>query len=54
MIANLVAESQGQAQASLTLIDDVGVYPLPRADKSILAYDILSNIHQRLEAKRNA
>lgn len=54
MIANLVKDSLGQADASLTLIDDVGVHALPRSKKNLLAYDILSHIHQCIEVRRNA
>lgn len=41
IVANLVSESMGQHEANITLIDDIGVHPLQRADKSKLAYEIL-------------
>lgn len=44
IVANLVSESMGQDEANITLLDDVGVHPLPRADKSILAHGILTHI----------
>ena len=44
IVANLVSESMGHNDASVTLIDDVGVHPLPHADKAILAHEILSHI----------
>ena len=44
IVANLVSESMGQDEANITLLDDVGVHPLPRADKATLAHEILSHI----------
>lgn len=48
IVANLVTESMGQAEANITLIDDLGIHPLPRADKSILAREILSHIRNMM------
>jgi hypothetical protein len=31
----------GQHEANITLIDDIGVHPLQRADKAKLAHEIL-------------
>ncbi|HSI43103.1 MAG TPA: bifunctional phosphopantothenoylcysteine decarboxylase/phosphopantothenate--cysteine ligase CoaBC [Methylotenera sp.] len=44
IVANLLSESMGQDEANITLVDDVGVHPLPRADKTILAHEILTHI----------
>ncbi len=44
IIANLVSESMGQDEANITLVDHLGIHPLPRADKSTLAHEILSHI----------
>ena len=44
IVANLVSESMGQNEANITLIDDVGIHPLPRADKATLAHEILTHI----------
>lgn len=44
IVANLVSESMGQDEANITLLDDVGVHPLPRADKTVLAHEILTHI----------
>jgi phosphopantothenoylcysteine decarboxylase/phosphopantothenate--cysteine ligase len=44
LVANLVNESMGQDDANITLLDQTGVYPLPRADKRILAAKILTHI----------
>lgn len=45
IVANLVSESMGQDEANITLIDDIGVHPLPRADKATLAHEILAHIN---------
>ena len=44
IVANLVSESMGQNEANITLIDDVGIHPLPHADKATLAHEILTHI----------
>lgn len=44
IVANLISESMGQDEANITLVDDLGIHPLPRADKSTLAHEILSHI----------
>jgi len=49
IIANLVSESMGKDEAQLTLIDDSGAHTLARANKAILAEQILSFIKQRLK-----
>jgi phosphopantothenoylcysteine decarboxylase/phosphopantothenate--cysteine ligase len=49
IVANLVSESMGADEASVTLLDDKGVHPLQRADKTTLAHEILSHLSQMLE-----
>lgn len=49
IVANLVSESMGLNEASVTLLDDKGVHPLQRADKATLAHEILSHLSQMLE-----
>jgi phosphopantothenoylcysteine decarboxylase/phosphopantothenate--cysteine ligase len=44
LVANLVNESMGQDDANITLLDQTGVHPLPRADKRTLATEILAHI----------
>lgn len=48
IVANLVNESMGQADANIILIDDAGEHALPRADKKTLAHEILTHIHKLL------
>jgi phosphopantothenoylcysteine decarboxylase / phosphopantothenate---cysteine ligase len=48
IVANLVNESMGKTDANITLIDDVGEHAFPRADKKILAHEILNHIHKLL------
>lgn len=49
IVANLVSESMGSEEASVTLLDDKGIHPLQRADKSTLAHEILAHLSQMLE-----
>lgn len=51
LVANLVSESMGNNQASITLIDDTGTHALPRADKQILAHEILRHLSHMLNTK---
>ncbi len=44
LVANLVQESMGQDEASITLLDDKGAHPLPKAAKNQLATEILTHI----------
>ncbi len=44
LVANLVQESMGQDEASITLLDDKGAHPLPKAAKNELASEILTHI----------
>lgn len=49
LVANLVSESMGTDQASITLLDDTGTHALPRADKVTLAHEILAHLSHMLE-----
>ncbi len=49
IVANLVGESMGRDEANITLIDDEGIYPLPKASKELLAVAILTHIKQLLK-----
>jgi phosphopantothenoylcysteine decarboxylase / phosphopantothenate---cysteine ligase len=44
IVANLVSESMGQDEANITLLDGNGAHPLPRANKAVLATEILTHI----------
>ena len=44
LVANLVHESMGENEASITLLDDKGSHPLPKAAKSVLAFELLRHI----------
>jgi phosphopantothenoylcysteine decarboxylase/phosphopantothenate--cysteine ligase len=44
LIANLVGESMGQDEASITLLDNNGGHALPRAHKKVLASEILMHL----------
>ena len=46
LVANLVGESMGQDEASVTLLDDNGVHTLPRATKMVIASEILAHLSQ--------
>ena len=46
LVANLVSESMGQDEANLTLLDNNGTHALPRANKHVLASEILTHISQ--------
>ena len=48
LVANLVSESMGQDEASITLLDDKGSHPLQKAAKNVLAISILSHISKML------
>ena len=48
MVANLVSESMGQDEASITLLDDKGSYPQQRAAKNVLALVLLTHISKQL------
>lgn len=49
LVANLFSESMGSDEASITLLDDTGTHALPRADKTILAHEILTHLMHMLE-----
>lgn len=44
LVANLVGESMGQDEASITLLDNNGAHALPRANKKVLASEILTHL----------
>lgn len=44
IVANLVGDSMGKDEASLTLIDDSGTHPLPKASKPELAHMLLQHV----------
>jgi phosphopantothenoylcysteine decarboxylase / phosphopantothenate---cysteine ligase len=44
LVANLVHESMGQDEASITLLDDNGAHALPKASKDLLATQILTHL----------
>ena len=46
LVANLVGESMGQDEASVTLLDNNGVHTLPRATKMVIASEILAHLSQ--------
>ena len=48
LVANLVSESMGQDEASITLLDDKGSHPLQKAAKNVLAISILNHISKML------
>ena len=48
LVANLVSESMGQDEASVTLLDDKGTHPLQKATKNVLATEILTHISHML------
>ena len=48
MVANLVSESMGQDEASITLLDAKGSYPLQKAAKNVLALALLTHISKLL------
>jgi phosphopantothenoylcysteine decarboxylase / phosphopantothenate---cysteine ligase len=48
LVANLVSESMGGDEATITLLDDTGIHALPRADKKTLAHEILFHLSQLL------
>ncbi len=48
LVANLVSESMGQDEASVTLLDDKGALPLKRAPKAEVAVEILAHIQSLL------
>lgn len=51
LVANLVHESMGQDEANITLLDNVGAHPLPKATKDVLATQLLTHVSQMLNNK---
>ena len=50
LVANLVSESMGQDEASITLLDDKGSHPQQKAAKNVLATALLTHISHMLNA----
>ena len=50
LVANLVSESVGQDEASITLLDDKGSHPQQKAAKNVLAIALLTHISHMLNA----
>ena len=48
LVANLVSESMGQDEASITLLDDKGSHPQQKAAKNVLAIVLLTHISNML------
>lgn len=48
LVANLVSESMGQDEASITLLDDKGSHPQQKAAKNVLAIVLLNHISNML------
>ncbi len=46
IVANLVADGMGGDENLVTLIDDLGSHPLPKADKKIIAHEILHHAYR--------
>ena len=51
LVANLVHESMGQDTASITLLDNQGAHPLPKASKDVLATQLLTHVYHMLNNK---
>ncbi len=49
IVANDVTNAMGSDENSVTLIDDAGVYPLPKDDKKTVAHGILTHIANMLK-----
>lgn len=49
LVANLVSESMGQEDASITLLDDKGQHALQRASKAVLAKQLLTHISHMID-----
>ena len=51
LVANLVHESMGQDEANITLLDNQGAHPLPKATKVVLATQLLTHVCHMLNNK---
>ena len=51
LVANLVSESMGQDEASVTLLDAAGAHPLARASKADVAAQLLTHLANMLNNK---
>ena len=50
LVANLVSETMGQDNASVTLLDEAGAHPIANASKAEIATQILTHISQLLSS----
>ena len=50
LVANLVNESMGQDEANITLLDNQGAHPLPKASKVVLSTQLLTHLSQMLNS----
>jgi phosphopantothenoylcysteine decarboxylase/phosphopantothenate--cysteine ligase len=48
LVANLVSESMGQDESTVTLLDDQGIHPLPKAAKSAVAEMLVQHLAKML------
>ena len=51
LVANLVNESMGQDEANITLLDNQGAHPLPKASKVVLSTQLLMHLSHLLNNK---
>ena len=51
LVANLVNESMGQDEANITLLDNQGAHPLPKASKVVLSTQLLMHLSYLLNNK---
>lgn len=49
LVANLVSESMGQDENAVTLLDDQGIHPLPKAAKTAVAEMLLQHVAKMLQ-----
>jgi phosphopantothenoylcysteine decarboxylase / phosphopantothenate---cysteine ligase len=49
LVANLVSESMGQDENAVTLLDDQGIHPLPKAAKAAVAEMLLQHVAKMLQ-----
>jgi phosphopantothenoylcysteine decarboxylase/phosphopantothenate--cysteine ligase len=52
IVANLVQQTIGREENEVTIYDDAGAHPLPRAPKSRIAHAIVAHALALIEAKR--
>lgn len=52
LVANLVSESMGKEDATITLLDDQGIHPLQKASKQVLAAKLLEHISHMIDSTK--